>query len=187
MILIGFWFKGILVLAATNRPYAIDAALMRPGRFDLVLYVPPPDLEARFEILQVHTRNMTLGDDVDLRKIAEETDLFTGAELEGLCRESGTVSLRENIAATAVFNRHFQTAKSSLKPALTIEEVETYSSFRKAAKRSDSKPIPINKKKATSTVFGFSWQLGVLSLLLLATGNYYFNHTKHELLVASAT
>lgn len=129
---------------------------------------------------------MRLGDDVDLRKIAEETDLFTGAELEGLCRESGTVSLRENIEATAVFNRHFQTAKSSLKPALTIEEVETYSSFRKA-KRSDSKPIPINKKKSTSTVFGFSWQFGVLSLILLATGNYYFNHTKHDLRVASAT
>lgn len=149
--------------------------------------MPPPDLEARFEILQVHTRRMTLGDDVDLRKIAEETELFTGAELEGLCRESGTVSLRENIAATAVFNRHFQTAKNSLKPALTTEEVEAYSSFRKS-KRLPSKPIPTKKKKETSAVFGlgFSWQFGVLSLMLLATGNYYFN-TKHELLVASAT
>lgn len=148
--------------------------------------MPPPDLEARFEILQVHTRNMRLGNDVDLRKIAEETELFTGAELEGLCRESGTVSLRENIAATAVFSRHFQTAKSSLRPALTMEEVETYSSFRK------SKPIPVHKKKESSSVFGlgFSWKVCVLSLMLLAsatTGNYYLNHTKHELVVASAT
>ncbi|CAH8387572.1 unnamed protein product [Eruca vesicaria subsp. sativa] len=74
---------------------------------------------------------MRLGEDVDLRKIAEETELFTGTELEGLCRESGTVSPRENIAATAVYNRHFLTAKKSLKPALTVEEVEAYSSFMK--------------------------------------------------------
>ncbi|CAN7026402.1 unnamed protein product, partial [Brassica rapa subsp. trilocularis] len=174
--------KGILVLAATNRPYAIDAALMRPGRFDLV--------KAGLEILQVHTRSMRLGDDVDLRKIAEETELFTGAELEGLCRESGTVSLREYIAATAVFNRHFLTAKKSLKPALTVEEVEAYSSFRKL-KRSDSKQVPVEKKEVdySSSVLGLglSWKVGVLSLVLLATGgNYYFNQSKHddELLLA---
>ncbi|CAN7079518.1 unnamed protein product [Brassica oleracea var. botrytis] len=150
MVLISFCFEGMLVLAATNRPYAIDAALMRPGRFDLVMYVPPPDVEARLEILQVHTRNMRLGEDVDLRRIAEETELFTGAELEGLCRESGTVSLREDIAATAVFNRHFLIAKKSLKPALTVEEVEAYSSFRKL-KRSDSKPVPVEKGNVSSS------------------------------------
>ncbi|CAN6972188.1 unnamed protein product [Brassica rapa subsp. trilocularis] len=179
--------KGILVLAATNRPYAIDAALMRPGRFDLVLYVPPPDLEARLEILQVHTRNMRLGDDVDLRKIAEETDLFTGAELEGLCRESGTVSLRENIAASGVFNRHFLTAKKSLKPALTVEEVETYASFRKS-KSSDSKTVPVEKKKVNhSNVLGLglSWKVGVLSLMLVAAGNFYLKQTKHVELAAA--
>ncbi|KAG6429793.1 hypothetical protein SASPL_107846 [Salvia splendens] len=64
--------KGILVLAATNRPHAIDAALMRPGRFDIILYVPPPDLEGRHEILGVHTRKMKIGNDVDLREIAEK-------------------------------------------------------------------------------------------------------------------
>ncbi|KAL3367731.1 hypothetical protein AABB24_008871 [Solanum stoloniferum] len=121
--------KGILVLAATNRPHAIDAALMRPGRFDLVLYVPPPDLDARFEVLSVHTRDMKLNNDVNLRQIAEDTELFTGAELEGLCREAGIVALRENISATVVSDRHFQTVKKSLKPALTKEEVASYSSF----------------------------------------------------------
>ncbi|KAJ8548027.1 hypothetical protein K7X08_021263 [Anisodus acutangulus] len=67
--------KGILVLGATNRPHAIDAALMRPGRFDLVLYVSPPDLEARFEVLCVHTRDMKLSYDVNIRQIAEDTSL----------------------------------------------------------------------------------------------------------------
>ncbi|KAL0372513.1 UNVERIFIED_CONTAM: Cell division control protein 48B [Sesamum calycinum] len=123
--------KGILVLAATNRPHAIDAALMRPGRFDLVLYVPPPDLEARCEILRVHTRNMKVDGDVDLQQIAQDTELFTGAELEGLCREAGIVALREDISATVVCNRHFQTVMRSLRPALTREEIESYASFLK--------------------------------------------------------
>ncbi|XP_015895161.1 cell division control protein 48 homolog B isoform X1 [Ziziphus jujuba] len=123
--------KGILVLAATNRPNVIDAALMRPGRFDKVLYVPPPDLEARYEILCVHTRKMQIGDDVDLGRIAEDTELFTGAELEGLCMEAGIVALRENISATVVCDRHFQTVKNSLKPSLTEAEIDSYSSFRK--------------------------------------------------------
>lgn len=125
--------KGILVLAATNRPHAIDPALMRPGRFDLVLYVPPPDREGRYETLRVHTRNMNLGPDVDLKRIAEETDHFTGAELEGLCREAGIVALREDINATVVCDRHFQTVKKSLKPALTREEIDSYSSFMKSS------------------------------------------------------
>lgn len=122
---------GILVLAATNRPQAIDAALMRPGRFDLVLYVPPPDLEGRYEILRVHTRDMKLDGDVDLRRVAENTELFTGAELEGLCREAGIVALREDISASVVSDRHFRTVLQSLSPALTWEVVESYSSFTK--------------------------------------------------------
>ncbi|CAL5389638.1 unnamed protein product [Camellia sinensis] len=101
--------KGILALAATNRPHAIDAALMRPGRFDQLFW----------------------GNDFDLKQIAEDTELFTGAELEGLCREAGIVALREDISASVVCNRHFQTVWKSLKPALTREEVNSYSSFMK--------------------------------------------------------
>ncbi|KAL1551136.1 Cell division control protein 48 B [Salvia divinorum] len=123
--------KGILVLAATNRPHAIDAALMRPGRFDIILYVPPPDLEGRLEILRVHTRKMKIGSDVDLREIAEDTELFTGAELEGLCKEAGIVALREDISATVVCSRHFEAVMRSLRPALSREDVDSYSSFRK--------------------------------------------------------
>ncbi|KAJ1271739.1 hypothetical protein BS78_06G149300 [Paspalum vaginatum] len=118
---------GIMVLAATNRPHAIDAALMRPGRFDKVLYVPPPDVEGRFEILRIHTRKMKLAEDVDLWKIAECTELFTGADLEGLCREAGMAALRENISATLIHNTHFQGARSSLSPSLTKAVLDKYS------------------------------------------------------------
>lgn len=118
---------GIIVLAATNRPHAIDAALLRPGRFDLVLHVPPPDVDGRHEILRIHTQKMKLGDDVDLEYIAKCTDLFTGADLEGLCREAGMSALREDIQATTVSNRHFRAARNSLRPSLTKAKIEEYS------------------------------------------------------------
>ncbi|KAF9689547.1 hypothetical protein SADUNF_Sadunf01G0103500 [Salix dunnii] len=174
--------KGILVLAATNRPHAIDAALMRPGRFDLVLYVPPPDLEARYEILGVHTRKMKISNDVDLRRIAEDSELFTGAELEGLCREAGIVALRENISATVVCNHHFQTVKESLKPALTRAEVERYSSFmktkqmRSGAIEFDPKPNTECKRNLLDSML--SVKAGVLSLALLAASKYFLMFIK---------
>ncbi|AQK44553.1 Cell division control protein 48 homolog B [Zea mays] len=118
---------GIIVLGATNRPNAIDAALLRPGRFDKVLYVPPPDVEGRHEILRIHTRKMKLGEDVDLWKVAECTELFTGADLEGLCREAGMAALREDISASLIHDAHFQAARSSLSPSLTKAVVDEYS------------------------------------------------------------
>ncbi|XP_048233621.1 cell division control protein 48 homolog B isoform X2 [Ricinus communis] len=173
--------KGILVLAATNRPHAIDDALMRPGRFDLVLYVPPPDLEARYEILHVHTRNMKIGNDVDLKRIAEDTELFTGAELEGLCREAGIVALRENISATVVCNRHFQTVKESLRPALTTTGIEKYSSFMKTQMTSSNliESTANSSSKQRHNVFGtmLAVKIGVLSFVFLAAAKYFMYTT----------
>ncbi|KAI9050482.1 hypothetical protein LZ554_005645 [Drepanopeziza brunnea f. sp. 'monogermtubi'] len=78
--------KGVFVLAATNQPQALDPALLRPGRFDKLLYVAPPDLEGRKEILQVRKRIMDLADDVDIDALAELTDGYSGAELVGICQ-----------------------------------------------------------------------------------------------------
>ncbi|KAM3706984.1 hypothetical protein ACJW31_03G191200 [Castanea mollissima] len=187
--------KGILVLAATNRPHAIDAALMRPGRFDLVLYVPLPDLEGRYEILRVHTRNMKIGPDVDLRRIAEDTQLFTGAELEGLCREAGIVALREDITATVVCDRHFQIVKGSLKPALTRAEIDSYASFMKnpsvkrtgefvSSVKNDSK----HKKESLGPLS--TLKVGVVSFILLAAAvaaKYFLTSTDQTLLELATT
>ncbi|MCO5608941.1 hypothetical protein L7F22_063159 [Adiantum nelumboides] len=121
--------QGVLVLGATNRPRSIDGALMRPGRFDQVLYVPPPDQEGRVEILKVHTRNMMLAEDVDLLRIALATDLFTGAELQGLCNEAGMAALRESLSADTVYERHFMTALKGIRPSLTTDEIASYENF----------------------------------------------------------
>ena len=79
--------KDVVIVTATNRPGAIDEALLRPGRIDRIIYVPPPDLEARLQILRVHTRSSPLADDVDMEELGLNTELFSGADLENLCRE----------------------------------------------------------------------------------------------------
>lgn len=79
--------KDVVIVAATNRPAAIDEALLRPGRIDRIIYVPPPDLEARLQILKVHTRSIPLAEDVDFEELVLNTELFSGADLENLCRE----------------------------------------------------------------------------------------------------
>jgi transitional endoplasmic reticulum ATPase len=78
----------LVVLAATNRREALDSALLRPGRFEQQIHVPDPDEAARRAILEVHTREKPLGDDVDLDALAERTAGFSGADLEALCREA---------------------------------------------------------------------------------------------------
>lgn len=145
-----------------------------------MLYVPPPDLEARYEILCVHTRNMRIGNDVDLMQIAEDTELFTGAELEGLCVEAGIVALREDISATVVSNRHFQTVKASLKPALTQAEINSYSSFMKNPSSKPSTQLESGIKheaKNSMNVLGSSRvRIGALSFLVLAIAKYFLTH-----------
>lgn len=84
--------KDLILVAATNRPNAIDEALLRPGRIDRMVYVPPPDRDTRLEILKVHTHSSPVSKDVDLNLIADKTDMFSGADLENLCREVSVVT-----------------------------------------------------------------------------------------------
>ncbi|KAF9427379.1 hypothetical protein BGZ76_002362, partial [Entomortierella beljakovae] len=92
--------SGVLIVAATNRVDLIDKALLRPGRFDRVVYVPPPDMEARRQILGIYTRDIPLADDVDLDSIAQTTEMYTGADLQNVCREAAMIALRTRILGT---------------------------------------------------------------------------------------
>lgn len=107
--------KGVLVLAATNRPDLVDPALLRPGRFDLVLELPMPDEKTRQMIFRVHAREKPLAQDVDLEKLAQGAGGFTGAEIEGVCQEAAMRAIREAIQSKAdpkilVTMRHFLAA-----------------------------------------------------------------------------
>ncbi|BBC22787.1 AAA family ATPase [Pseudanabaena sp. ABRG5-3] len=90
--------KGVIVLAATNRPDAIDPALRRPGRFDREIIFPIPDRKARREILEIHTRSMPLTSDVDLEDIADRAYGYVGADIKGLCQVAATNALRRQVA-----------------------------------------------------------------------------------------
>ena len=119
----------VVIIAATNRPDIVDPALLRPGRFDRIILVPHPDREARLKILKVHTKDMPLAKDIDLEKIAEETEGYSGADLQAVCREAGMQALRENINAKEIKLKHFEYALKTIKPSLTKKEIEVYEKF----------------------------------------------------------
>lgn len=94
--------KGVFVLAATNRIDLLDPALLRPGRFDLLYEVPPPDLPARVKIFEIHTRTMSLDQDVSIGALAESTAGMSGAEIEFICRKARMCAISECIAKESV-------------------------------------------------------------------------------------
>ena len=112
--------KGVIVLAATNRLDILDPALLRPGRFDLSIALPPPERPARLEILRVHTRGRPLGPDVDLEALAGAMERLVGADIEGVCRRAGMLAIRDFLAAGGasasdctgllILRRHFEEA-----------------------------------------------------------------------------
>jgi len=139
--------KDVVVIAATNRPDIVDPSLLRPGRFDRMIYVPPPDEKARLEILRVHTRNVPLADDVDLAEIAKETEYYTGADLEALVREAAmNVLRRNNMKPGKVTMEDFRAAMERVGPSLDKETVAFYELFAKEAARKIVKKLVTKKK-----------------------------------------
>ncbi|KAJ3137658.1 hypothetical protein HK100_000502 [Physocladia obscura] len=117
----------VLVVGATNRPDMIDAALMRPGRFDKIIYVPPPNEEARLKILEIYSKCMPMSGNINLSSIAKRTSRFTGADLESLCREAAFAALRESQGAGTVEMHHFEDALfNSVKPSLSWDMIKQY-------------------------------------------------------------
>lgn len=104
--------RGIIVIAATNRPDVLDPALRRPGRFDRMILVPLPDASEREEILRVHTRNKPLAEDVNLVQIAKNTPGFSGADLENLANEAALLSGRKNI--NHITSEEFESARDKV-------------------------------------------------------------------------
>ncbi|MBI4572711.1 MAG: AAA family ATPase, partial [candidate division NC10 bacterium] len=93
--------RGVVVLAATNRLDMLDSALLRPGRFDLLIPLPLPDEAGRLEIFRIHTRGKPLAGDVDLPRLARDTEGFAGADIEGICRKATMLAIREYLSAAA--------------------------------------------------------------------------------------
>ncbi|NXT03624.1 SPA5L protein, partial [Jacana jacana] len=122
--------KDFMVVAATNRPDMLDDALLRPGRLDKVIYIPPPDLKGRVSILKICTAKIPLDTDVSLQDVGILTDLFSGADIENLCKEAALLALQENgLEATAVKQDHFLKSLRTVKPSLSIKDLEFYEKY----------------------------------------------------------
>jgi transitional endoplasmic reticulum ATPase len=121
--------EDVVVIGATNRPDIIDHALLRPGRFDKLVYVGVPDLKARLSIFKVHTKSMPLKG-VDLDWLAEKTEGYVGADIEAVCKEAGMTALRQNIKAKEVTKAHFEEALKKVRPSATEETIKYYESIK---------------------------------------------------------
>jgi len=141
--------EDVVVIATTNRPDLIDSALLRPGRLDRHVHVPVPDEDARRKILEVHTREKPLADDVDLDAIARKTEGYVGADIEAVAREAsmnasrefiGSVSredVGESVGNVRVTMQHFEDALDEVNPSVTPETRERYEEIEKQFRTSE--------------------------------------------------
>jgi transitional endoplasmic reticulum ATPase len=116
----------VIVIGATNRPDLLDPAILRPGRFDKLIYVPPPDEKSRYQILKIYTRKMPLAPDVSLKELAMRTEMYSGADLAALCREAAMNALRRNLDAEYVTRQDFEQALEIVKPSITPQLLKEY-------------------------------------------------------------
>ncbi|KAJ5708027.1 ATPase [Penicillium malachiteum] len=129
--------RNVLVVAATNKPDVLDPALMRPGRLDNILYIGPPDFEARKEILRIWTSKSVIHEDVDLDELATMTEGYSGAELVSICETAGDAALddeEETLQEQEIQNKHFEYALSQVRRQITADVIASYENWRDSHK-----------------------------------------------------
>ncbi|SDY24182.1 transitional endoplasmic reticulum ATPase [Saccharopolyspora shandongensis] len=125
--------RDVVVLGATNRPELVDPALLRPGRLERLVYVPPPDAEAREAILRAAAKNTPLASDVDLAALAAGLDGYSAADCAALIREAALTAMRESLSAAEVSAAHLATARKAVRPSLDpaqLASLEAYATNR---------------------------------------------------------
>ncbi len=135
--------QSVVVIGATNRPNLIDPALLRPGRFDELIYVGVPDAAGRERILRIQTEKMPLASDVDLKAIAEQTERYTGADLEDVVRRAGLVALRQSLQTKEVTQAHFEEALADSRATVTPEMENEYQAMSGRLKQQASAIQPL--------------------------------------------
>jgi transitional endoplasmic reticulum ATPase len=153
----------VVVIAATNRPDIIDSALLRPGRFDRLLYVPPPDNESRKQIILIHTKKKPLADDINIDNLASKTDGYTGADIAAVASAAVMLALREHISKYGkpqeaeshakelkIHMRHFEDAMKKVRP-LSSQELDMYKMISERFERPSPTP-PTDSTKSPSAI-----------------------------------
>ncbi|MFG3639933.1 AAA family ATPase [Micromonospora sp. NPDC047762] len=121
--------RNVVVVGATNRPDLVDPALLRPGRLERLVYVPPPDGPARAEILRAASRQVPLASDVDLPALGDELTGFSAADCAALIREAALAAMRESLAAATVTAEHVSTARARVRPSLDPAQVASLAAY----------------------------------------------------------
>ena len=121
--------RDVVVLGATNRPELIDPALLRPGRLERLVFVEPPDAEARFEILKTAAKSVPLSKEVDLKSLAADLDGYSAADCVALLRESALTAMRRSIDAADVTAEDLATARQTVRPSLDPAQIESLRKF----------------------------------------------------------
>jgi len=153
----------VVVIGATNRPDIVDAALLRPGRFDRLLYVPPPDRDSRIQIIKIHIKKKPLDDSVDIEKLADQTEGYTGADIASLSSAAVMLALREHVSKykdpkeaeehkeeLKIYMTHFEDAMKKIRP-LSTQELNMY----KIIAEQFGKPDVASKTKGPELQKGF--------------------------------
>ncbi|HEV2316331.1 MAG TPA: AAA family ATPase [Thermoplasmata archaeon] len=124
---------GVIVIGSTNKPDLIDPALMRPGRLDKIIYVPPPDFNERMEIAHVHLAGRPVAGDIDLAEIAKKTERFSGADLANLVREAATIAVRRSMMTgvdSKIAMDDFQQVMPRIKPSISLRMISDYETMK---------------------------------------------------------
>jgi len=135
--------EDVVVIAATNRPDMVDPAVLRPGRFDRLIYVPEPDEKGRLQIFKIYTKNMPLAKDVNLEALAAVTKYYSGADIEAVCREAAMQALRRDINAKEVTMRDFEEALKRIGPSITPDMEKWYKSFMQQIRQVQRPATPV--------------------------------------------
>ncbi|NYT96746.1 AAA family ATPase [Salinispora sp. H7-4] len=123
--------RNVVVVGATNRPDLVDPALLRPGRMERLVYVPPPDEAGRAEILRAASRTVPLAPEVDLAALAGDLDGFSAADCAALVREAALAAMRESLAAATVTTAHVAVARTRVRPSLDPAQVTWLAEYAK--------------------------------------------------------
>lgn len=131
--------KDVVVIGATNRPDLVDVALLRPGRLDRLVYLPPPNASSREQIFKIHLKEKPIADDVDITQLAKDTEGYVGADIETVCREAAMLALRdfirsdmtvgqvnENVKSIKITRDHLYAAINRVKPTASLDVLKQY-------------------------------------------------------------
>jgi len=127
--------ENVVIIAATNRPDIVDPAVLRPGRFDRLIYVPEPDEKARLEIFKLYTKNMPLATDVDIAYLANTSKSYSGADIDALCREAAMHALRRDVNSKEVTLANFQKVMEKIGPSILPDMETWYKGFMKQVRQ----------------------------------------------------